>query len=59
MSKSNATETAILGLGSPRSGSLVAAGLTMFGVDPGPFSIGGRLCLSVAAATVTLSLSRC
>ena len=47
------------GLGTPRSGSLVAFGLTVFGVDPGPFSIGGRLCLSLAAPSLVLTMGRC
>jgi hypothetical protein len=47
------------GIGASRTGSIVAGGLTLFGVDPGPFSIAGRLCLSLAAPGVTLITSRC
>lgn len=47
------------GLGAPRSGSLVAFGLSTFGVNPGPVSIAGRMCVSFSAASVVLTIGRC
>ena len=45
------------GLGIPRPGSLVAAGLTLFGIAPAPITVAGIVCLSISAATVVLTLS--
>lgn len=47
------------GLGAPRSGSLVAFGLSTFGVSSGPVSIAGRLCVSLSAASVVLTMGSC